>query len=56
MSIKKLSKKQLIAVIVAAVIIIVCAATGITCAVRDESPAQLAADVFKPNTEQLIGK
>ena len=54
--IKKLNKQQLIGIIVAAVVVIVLAVTGITCAVRDESPSDLAKDIFTSDSQQLMGK
>lgn len=53
---KKLSKKQIIAIIVAAVLIIVCVPTGIYCGVHGESPADMMHDIFTKDETQIIGK
>lgn len=55
-SIKKFSKQQLIAIIVAVVLAIIIIPSGIKCIVYKESPAQLVADAFTPNTKQIVGK
>ena len=55
MKFKKLSKKQLIAVIIAAVLIIVIVPTGIYCGVKNESPAQMMTNMFT-DKDELINK
>ena len=55
MKIKKLSKKQLIAFIIIAVLLVVTVPTGIYCGVKHETPAQVFTQVFT-DEELLINK
>ena len=55
MEIKKLNKKQIIAIIIIAVVLIVTIPTGIYCTVNKESPAQMFTDIFS-SEDQLINK
>lgn len=55
MKIKKLTKKQIIAITVAVVLVIVIVPTGIYCGVKNESPAQMMSDIFT-DKDELINK
>lgn len=54
--VKKLNKKQIIAIVVAVVLVVFVAIPGIYCAVHQESPADMIADMFTSNEKQIIGK
>lgn len=53
---KKLNKKQLISIIVIAVLLIILVPSAIYCGVNGESPKEMISDMFTSNEEQLIGK
>lgn len=53
---KQLNKKQLITIIVIAVLLIIIVPTAIYCGVNKESPTQMVGDIFTSNQEQLLGK
>ncbi|MBR3149761.1 MAG: hypothetical protein IKF64_06285 [Eubacterium sp.] len=55
MKIKKLSKKQVIAIIVVAVILLVTVPTGIFCTVKKESPIEMVTNIFT-DEDELISK
>lgn len=55
-NIKKLSKKQIILVVIVAILIAVLLGGTIYCAVNGETPAQMITDIVKSNDEQIIGK
>ncbi|MBQ8980918.1 MAG: hypothetical protein IJ077_04830 [Eubacterium sp.] len=55
MKIKKLSKKQLIAFIIVAVLLVVTVPTGIYCGVKHETPAQVVSKMFS-DQDKLINK
>lgn len=54
--IEKLGKTKFIVLCITIVVLIIVIPSGITCAVHQETPAQLIADVFTPNTKQIVGK
>lgn len=54
--VKKLNKKQIIAIVVAVVLVVFVAIPGIYCAVHQETPAEMIADMFTSNEKQIIGK
>ena len=54
--VKKLNKKQIIAIVIAVVLVVFVAIPGIYCAVHQESPADMIADMFTSNEKQIIGK
>lgn len=54
--VKKLNKKQIIAIVIAVVFVVLVAIPGIYCAVHQESPADMIADMFTSNEKQIIGK
>lgn len=54
--IKKLNKKQIIAIVVAIVLLIFVVIPGIYCAVNQETPAEMISDMFTSNEKQIIGK
>ncbi|MGN0523293.1 MAG: DUF5640 domain-containing protein [Eubacterium sp.] len=53
---KKLSPKQIVAIIVVAVLLIVCVPTGIYCGVHQETPFEMLHDIFTEDEKQIIGK
>lgn len=53
---KKLSKKQIIAIVVIAVLLIVLVSSGIYCGVHNETPQQMLNDMFSSKETQIIGK
>ena len=53
---KKINKRQLISIIIIAVLLIILIPTAIYCGVNKESPRQMVGDIFTSNQEQLIGK
>ena len=55
MEIKKLNKKQIIAIIIVAIVLIVTIPTGIYCTVNKESPADMLTDMFS-SEDKLINK
>ncbi len=55
-NIKKLSKKQIVLVVIAAIFIVILLSGTIYCAVNGETPAQMITDIVKSNDEQIIGK
>ncbi len=55
-NIKKLSKVQVIIVIIVAVFAVIFIGGGIYCAVNDETPAEMFTDVFTSNDKQIVGK
>lgn len=54
--VKKLTKKQIIAIVIAVVLVVFVAIPGIYCAVHQETPAEMIADMFTSNEKQIIGK
>ena len=54
--VKKLNKKQIIAIVIAVVFVVFVAIPGIYCAVHQESPADMIVDMFTSNEKQIIGK
>lgn len=54
--VKKLNKKQIIAIVIAVVFVVLVAIPGIYCAVHQETPAEMIADMFTSNEKQIIGK
>ena len=54
--VKKLNKKQIIAIVIAVVFVVLVAIPGIYCAVHQESPADMIVDMFTSNEKQIIGK
>ncbi|MBQ7203518.1 MAG: lipocalin family protein [Eubacterium sp.] len=56
MKIKKLTKGQLIVVIIVAVLLLITIPAGIYCGVNNESPADLINDIVTPDDEQIIAK
>lgn len=48
--------KQIIAIVIAVVLVVFVAIPGIYCAVHQESPADMIADMFTSNEKQIIGK
>ncbi len=55
-TVKKLTKKQIIAIIVVAVLLIVFVPTGIYCGVNNESPTAMLHDIFTDDETLIIGK
>lgn len=55
-NIKKLSKTQLIIVIIVAIFALMFIGGGIYCAVNDETPAEMFTDMFTSNDKQIVGK
>lgn len=54
--IERLGKTKFIILCVVIVALIIIVPSGIKCAVYQESPAQLIADTFTPNSKQIVGK
>ncbi len=54
--VKKLNKKQITAIIVAVVLVVFVAIPGLYCAVHQETPADMIADMFTSNDKQIVGK
>lgn len=55
-TLKKLNKKQIFAIVMILVLLIVIIPTGIYCGINGESPAQMVKDVFTADETQIIGK
>lgn len=52
----KLSKKQIIGIVIAAVIVVLLAAGGVYCVATDQNPVDAAVSVFSSSEDKLIGK
>ncbi len=52
----KLSKKQLGIVIAVVILGVILIAGGVTCIVKDESPAAVLSDIFYNNDDEIVGK
>lgn len=53
---KKLSKKQVITIVICAILAIVIIPSGIYCGINGETPIQMAEDIFTSNEKQIVAK